>query len=253
MKDFEYSIRRYAQVPHLALEYDRYFYHNKLFRFDTQLLDECFKESGPLVDFGCGTGRHLLHFAKRRFPVTGVDISTHMLDVARKKLEAQGLKVRLVQADMRRDDLFEAGEFQYAISMFSSVGMIPRFEARLKFFKSVLRILRSRGLFVFHIHNRFYNIRDVAGQLWLLKTYLVSPFSRLEVGDRILPYYRGLKDMYLHIFSPGEARRLIRLSGFALEKIHYLNPERSGELKGRIFRSLRANGFIVIARKPASS
>jgi len=252
MEEIQKSLKRYARASHIAVEYDRYFYHNRLFRFDTRLLDEYFLQSGPLVDFGCGTGRHIIHFAKRGFPVTGVDISPHMLDVARKKLKAQGLKARLIQADMREENLFEPEEFQYAISMFSTVGMIPAFEGRLKFFKNVLRILRKGGFFAFHTHNRFFNILDGEGRLWLLKTYLLSPFSSIEVGDRILPYYRGLKDMYLHIFSVGEVKKLLRLSGFALERIHYLNAKRSGELKGGRFRSLRANGFVIIARKPAA-
>jgi hypothetical protein len=61
--------------------------------------------------------------------------------------------------------------------------------------------------------------------------------------------YRGIPDMFLHLFSPGELKRLIREAGLELERMIPLNRARSGPLRRRFLLSMRANGLIAIARK----
>jgi hypothetical protein len=61
--------------------------------------------------------------------------------------------------------------------------------------------------------------------------------------------YRGIDDMYLHIFTPGELKRLIRCAGMHLERLMPLNHERSGPLQPEVLLALRANGIIVVARR----
>lgn len=48
---------------------------------------------GDAVDAGCGTGRFAAHLLARGHDVTGVDISPHMLDVARAKLPAADFRL----------------------------------------------------------------------------------------------------------------------------------------------------------------
>ena len=59
--------------------------------------------SGPLLDAGCGTGRHLvpLSLCEREHRVVGVDISPAMLGVARASLSQAGLAGALVRSDLR--------------------------------------------------------------------------------------------------------------------------------------------------------
>ena len=52
-----------------------------------------------ILDMGCGTGRHSLELAKRGYRMTGVDLSGHMLNEARKSASAAGVQIEWVQAD----------------------------------------------------------------------------------------------------------------------------------------------------------
>ena len=54
-----------------------------------------------ILDVGCGTGRHTIELARRGYKLTGIDLSDHMLDVARQAAAAARVSegVELVQGD----------------------------------------------------------------------------------------------------------------------------------------------------------
>lgn len=232
----------------MALDYDRYFSGTRLFDFDTEVLDGLLTPPGKLLDLGCGTGRHVVHFARRDFDVTALDLSPHMLDVCRHKLVRAGLHATLVEHDLCDLDLFEPASFDYVLCMFSTLGLIRGRTNRLVVLRQVRRVLKPEGLLVFHVHNRWHNLFDPQGRLWLLQTYLTQPFRGYQVGDKIMETYRLIPRMYLHIFSLGEVRRMVRRAGLTLQDVVYLNTARDGKLTGRHWRSVRANGFLVVAR-----
>lgn len=73
-----------------------------------------------ILDLACGQGRHAIELARRNYEVTGLDLSSYLLEVARERAEASRLKVRWVLGDMRRP---LAGErFDLILSLFTSLG-----------------------------------------------------------------------------------------------------------------------------------
>jgi SAM-dependent methyltransferase len=69
------------------------------------------RSGGPVLEVGCGTGRVLIPTARVGIPITGLDLSPHMLEVCRKKVadepEEVQRRIQLVEGDMRQ---FELGQ-----------------------------------------------------------------------------------------------------------------------------------------------
>ncbi len=136
---------QYTHTPRLAAEEDAYFSEHPLFRVDARILDERFTAPGRLVDLGCGAGRHALRFASRGFTVAAVDLSRSMLEVVGQKAPAAGVKILRVEANLCRLGCFPDGMFDYALSMFSTLGMIRGRDARRRALREFGRILRPGG------------------------------------------------------------------------------------------------------------
>jgi len=246
------SIRKYAGSPAIALAYDRHYEDTPLLDFDTELLKRELPAGGRLLDIGCGTGRHLVELGRHGLECVGMDLSEYMLELAAAKTEEIRLRPLLLRADMREGLPFRGASFDHVLCMFSTIGLVAPSERRLAFVGDVKRVLRPGGTFHFHVHNRLYNLTTPWGRAWLARTYVFDRlWTDLEVGDRIMPVYRGIDDMYLHVFSLREVRKLLAAAGLELERVHYLNARRDGVLAGKRFASVRANGFILSARKPA--
>ncbi|MFH0965846.1 MAG: class I SAM-dependent methyltransferase [Planctomycetota bacterium] len=243
------SMQIFRRSRTMAREYDSFYAGTRLLAYDTEYLDRHTAAPGRLLDLGCGTGRHVVHFARRGFDVTGIDLSEHMIEETRKKLSEHGVGATLAVGDIMDLSALADGSFRYCISMFSTVGLIRGRGNRSALLREVSRVLAPGGLFLFHVHNRLYNAFEPLGRRWLLFTYLFGPMWNLEVGDKIMDGYRGIPNMFLHIFSEREVRGLVRASGLRLVELFRLSRERDRELPGRWARSWRANGFLVAARK----
>ena len=238
----------YVTTRRIAREYDSYHASNALFETDTRFLGEVFSSPGRLVDLGCGTGRHLLHFAARGYDVTGVDLSSEMLGVAREKLAGEGLSATLVRADICDLGVLADASFDYALCMFSTLGMIGPNELRRRVVREAHRVLRGGGIFASHVHNRLHNLLGVEGRRWLRWNRAEAASGGVELGDKVIRGYRGVKEMCLHIFTRREIEAVVREGGFDMVRLVRLNERRTGEIKGED-GDVRANGFLLACRK----
>ena len=111
------------------------------------------------------------------------------------------------------------------------------------------RIMKPGGRFVIHVHNFWFNLYDPGGPWWVLKSCLRAMLpGEFERGDKFFPY-RGVANMYLHVFTPGEIKRALRQTGFEIEKVIPLDPRRHQELRFPwLLGTLRANGWILVCR-----
>jgi SAM-dependent methyltransferase len=209
------ALWEYAHTPRLALDEDAYFAGHPLFEADTRALGERFIEPGPLIDLGCGVGRLSLHFARRGFAVTAVDLSRPMLEAVRRKARREGLAIATVQANVCRLGCFPDESFSYALMMFSTLGMVRGAPARRRALSETFRILRPGGRLALHAHNLWLNLHDREGRRWLLGQAAKWILGQELVGDRRMTY-RGVPGMEVHLYRWGELKRELCIAGFRI-------------------------------------
>jgi SAM-dependent methyltransferase len=240
----------YLHTPRLAAEEDAYFAGHPLFEADARALDERFQTPGRLVDLGCGAGRHAVRFASRGFDVVAVDLSQTMLEIARSKAAEAGGDLLAVQANLCDLGCFPDGEFDYALSMFSTLGMIRGRDARRRAIREAFRILRPGGRLALHAHNLWLNLRDPQGRRWLLGQARRWIVGGGELGDRRMTY-RGIPGMEVHLYRWGELARDLRGAGFAIDEVMPLDEATAQPIdRPRWLPNLRAGGWFVFARRP---
>jgi SAM-dependent methyltransferase len=240
---------QYAHTPRLAAEEDAYFADHPLFRIDSQVLDEHFIAPGRLVDLGCGAGRHALRFAARGFTVAAVDLSRSMLEIVGRKACAAGVELLRVEANLCDLGCFPDATFDYALSMFSTLGMIRGHDARRRALGEIRRILRPGGRLALHAHNLWLNLRNRQGRAWLIAHGLRAVFRRDELGERRMTY-RGIPGMRVHLYRWGELKRALHRAGFRIDEVRPLDEVSAEPIRWpRMLHNLRAGGWIVFASR----
>ncbi len=101
-------------------------------------VDLAVRSGGPVLEIGAGSGRVAVPTALTGVPVVGVDSSPVMLELARARATQHGLKLDLVEADMRA--LPGLGRFRLVTIPFRALLHLRDDRERL----AVLRSLRER-------------------------------------------------------------------------------------------------------------
>jgi SAM-dependent methyltransferase len=237
----------YAHADHIARDYDEYFAENRLFEFDEAILRRHFTREGLVVDLGCGTGRALVPLVRAGHRGLAVDLSVEMLSVVGEKAAEEGLPIERVRANLVELDCLADHIAEYAICLFSTLGMIRHSENRRRFVRHIRRMLKPGGVFVLHAHNFWYNLFDPGGPWWVLKSVLAAPFRRdMEIGDKYFDY-RRIPNMYLHVFRRRELVGLLQHAGFRIRELIPLDYRRTARLRASwLLGDVRANGWIVV-------
>jgi SAM-dependent methyltransferase len=241
----------YLHDPGVARNYDDGLRQSPLARFDLDFVRRHCPEPGRMLDLGCGTGRLLLECARRGYRVLGVDLSAEMLAVAAEKAAGAGLEVDLLRANLADLDGLAGESFDHAACLFSTLGMVVGTASRRRVVEHAFRLLRPGGRFILHVHNRWFNFRDRAGRRWLLADLLGIRGPGCERGDRVMPVHQGIAGLTLHLFTRGEAERLLTSVGFRLREVRPVGLGPEGNLSYPWFLGrLRAHGYLLAAEKP---
>jgi SAM-dependent methyltransferase len=226
----------YMSSERVAREYDQSLAGTPLLDLDLRFAERHFAKPARLIDLGCGTGRLLLHFARRGFACVGVDLSEAMLEVAREKAHALGLSIELRRANLVELDEIAPASFDYAACLFSTLGMIRGVEHRRRFLRHVRRVLNPGGVFVLHVHNAHYRFGRGLGR------------RGVEPGDRVMPQHRSGADLTIHHFSRRELVRELKLAGFSIRELLAVSTSEDGRLRWPwLLPSFRAYGYLVAA------
>lgn len=221
-----------------------------MFSLDRSVVQRHIRPGDRVIDLGCGTGRAILPLLKEGHRCVAFDLSQAMLDEVRTK--ATGVNalddLTCVRGNLVDLDCFGDNQFEMALCLFSTLGMIRGHASRQTFLRQLARILKPQGRFVLQVHNYWVHLFDPEGPWWMLRNaWHTATRSEIELGDRFYPY-RGIPDMYLHSFSARELKKLLRAAGFQIREWIPLAAQQDATLPlPRFLSGLRASGWIVVA------
>jgi SAM-dependent methyltransferase len=244
----------YVHSAEVARGYDAGLAGTPLFDADRLFVERHCPRPGRLIDLGCGTGRLLPPLAARGYWALGVDLSAEMLAVARARAAAAGAAVHLLRANLTELDALRGGSFDYAVCLFSTLGMVTGPGMRERVVGHAYRLLRPGGRFVLHVHNLWFNAWGRGGRAWLLRDRLKALRGAASAGDRVMPPHQGVAGLTLHLFTRREALRLLRAAGFRILEVRPVGLGPEGRLRCPFwFGWLRAYGYLLAAAKPDAS
>lgn len=174
-----------------------------------------------VLDLCCGPGRHALELARRGFKVTGVDRTARFLEEARRRAEAEGLKIEFVQDDMRAFRRHEA--FDAVINLFTSFGYFDDPGEDRRVLENAYISLKPHGKLLIDVMGkevlaRIFRERDWQehdGALFLEERRLHEDWSRIET--RWIIVRDGEREEFtlsLRLYSGTELRALLEEVGF---------------------------------------
>lgn len=198
-----------------------------------------------VLDLCCGNGRHSRQLAKLGFQVTGIDLSTVLLQEAEHKNDDNS--IRYLHKDVR--DLPFKEEFDYVLNLFTSFGYFEQVEENMKVFTSIYNSLKQNGEFLIDFLNPGY-----------VKNTLV-PYSERTVDDLIIIEKRRIegkkvcKDIevqqgeqirtyqeQVNLFEYEEMESMIQHSGLEVTKVY-------GDFEQRSYNALESPRMIIIGKK----
>jgi SAM-dependent methyltransferase len=113
-----------------------------------------------VLELGCGTGSILKHL-QHSYEVSGLDLSTKMLSIARKKVP----RAKFTQQDMVDFQIDE--RFDAVLCVFDSINHIRRFSDWKRVFARVRQHLSPGGCFIFDINTQRKLERLIAAPPWV--------------------------------------------------------------------------------------
>lgn len=205
-------------------------------------------EGSQVLDIGCGMGRITLPLAHSGLDMTGVDLTARYIRRARRRAEAEGVRARFVQRDMRHIDF--DGEFAAAFSWFTSFGYFPDRDNLLTL-KNAHKALRPGGRFLLEMHNKSFILshfrpHDEATSGGVHVTEDRRYDARHSTMRCVWTLTKGntteTHRIAIKCYNGTEMRRLLRKAGFVNVRFYGRPP------LGRFTR--HSKRMIVVAEKP---
>lgn len=193
--------------------------YGKIFVTPQENMDEIsglFKKHGvkKLLDLGCGSGRHVVYFAKQGFDVYGIDIAEEGVKLTKTWLKEEGLG-----ANLEVGNIYE--RLPYADIFFDAVISTQtlhheRIEKIRKAIKEIERVLVPGGFVFITFRKRkfkkFYPKHTIIERYGKQKTNyeVIAPRTYIPVkgGEKGLPHYLFNKELIEKEFNNFKNRRI---------------------------------------------
>lgn len=209
-------------------------------RVRRQILKDILKRTEAACDLACGTGTTAVKLAGSGIRMFAVDSSPTMCKLARRKARQQGVRVRVLHADMRSFRLPETVDL--VTCEFDAVNHVPRKPDLDRVARAVARALRPGGYFFFDVNNRLAFEKVWPGTWWHERPGLVMVMHggydrRREMGWSIAEWFvrkgkcwqRSSERVEEVAWTQAEIRKSLRRAGFGTirswDQAPFVQPE----------------------------
>ena len=169
-------------------------------------LDKYFQPGMRILELNCGTGVDAAHLAARSVRVVACDLSSKMIDAARKRLDATGLDALVdfrVLATEKIDLLIGDGPFGGAFSNFSGLNCVRDISQAAR---NLACLLKPGARVLLCMVGRF-SLWEMAWQFaqgkpaLALHSFRRKPTTQISAQDAVLVHYPSVSDMR-RMFAP---------------------------------------------------
>ena len=137
---------------------------------------------GTIVDLACGTGRLANLFSEKGWTVWGVDISNHMLNVAKANSSKAKKKVNYIRADMRRWSKVKGADL--VTCTYDSLNHLSTKSDLQQVFRNAYKILKPGGFFIFDLNDQEFYENYWNGRSEFIETKDYSLTVRLSYSPK---------------------------------------------------------------------
>lgn len=204
-----------------------------------------------VLDLACGSGRHSLELVRQGFSVVGVEISSELIEIARREAESQGLEATFIEGDLRELDFEE--EFDIVLNLNDgAVGYFETDEENHRTFEVISRALKSGGKNLIQVPNVLYARARLPQRSWIPSSNMVELVEhRWNKGDRymegamiplrfgeVLEELKGI-EFRQRLYTVDELREIYASVGMTFERVFHGNgrPKEPTEAQFEIFAS----------------
>ena len=233
--------------------YDLYV-HN--FAEDLEFYTSVCTKSDEIIEVGCGTGRVLNHFLQNNFNITGVDISSEMLEIAKNKLVPyiNDKKLTLINHDFSENTLQK--RFNKALVTFYTFNYI--IDRPVVFLQNIRKCMRKSGKIYLDMFYPFSFIDPSIENKWTEKEFKIKGRTIILKDKRYVKdnlEYR--KQVYLEkgkeitietlrkYYSPLDIGIILKNAGFS--DINYSYTYNRSLFTGEITEKKLNHNFVVSA------
>ncbi len=205
------------------------------------------RHPGAVLELACGSGQLIIPIATKSTPAVGLDNSPEMLTAAHHRAQAAGVRVELVEGDMRT---FELGQrFSLIFIARNSLLHLCSQEEFAALFSAVRRHLSPGGVFAFDIfspdlrmpgrpnNERFAVMRKASPLYGEITVEATNDYDALSQVNRATWFISTSEQhdawvapLHLRWIFPQELHALLAANGFRLER-------RDGDYSGGDFVS----------------
>ncbi len=214
-------------------------------------------QGSKVLDLACGNGRHSLIFAKKGFDVLGIDLSSYLINEAKKKLNNDYKKysnnLHFEIRDMR--NIAHTNKFDLVVNLFSSFGYFDKDSENFKVIGSISKSLKKGGYFFFDFlnaeflkknlkqydisirnHNVILQVREITGNA-VYKSIIIIKNNPKGKSPEVKKFIEMIKLYNLHDF-----KKVFTKYGLNIIKTF-------GDYKGSKFNSKSSERLIIFAQK----